>query len=151
MANIQDTPERIAFLVLLFLHDQLTQAQRGELDAWVGGSRKNLLIFEELIEIRAMDNITLLTPSQEYPILIRLFKPNDKIQVERGKYSGRTGFINKHGIKTRVLVYTEKGSFWVEDKYCKKRAPEPDDDEFRILCYYNSAPRDWKLPGDDLY
>lgn len=39
---IQTIPERIAYLILLYMHDQLTPDQHDELDAWVELSDENM-------------------------------------------------------------------------------------------------------------
>lgn len=51
MPVIQNVPERIAYLVLLFLHQKLTSAQYNELNQWVAASSRNSEMFEELIAI----------------------------------------------------------------------------------------------------
>lgn len=47
---MKNIPERIAFLVLLFLHKQLSSKERKELDAWILGSEENELLFEKATE-----------------------------------------------------------------------------------------------------
>jgi hypothetical protein len=51
MADIRNVPERIAYLILLHLHEKLTPVEGDELDNWVGESDQNLELFEELIDI----------------------------------------------------------------------------------------------------
>ncbi len=41
---------RVAYLVAAYIHDTLTPAERAELDEWVGSSKENLLLFEELTD-----------------------------------------------------------------------------------------------------
>jgi len=41
---------RIAYLIATFIQDKLSPAEREELDNWVGDSKENLLLFEELTD-----------------------------------------------------------------------------------------------------
>lgn len=59
MAEIHEVPEHIAYLILLYLHDQLTPAQREELDDWLDVSNDNLVIFEALIDVPEDNSIDL--------------------------------------------------------------------------------------------
>lgn len=54
MEDYQNTPERIAFLILLYLHKRLTNEQADELDAWVEVSNENMEIFEELSDVETI-------------------------------------------------------------------------------------------------
>jgi hypothetical protein len=49
LMTIQDLPERIAFLILLFLHHELSGYQRIELDEWILESEEHELLFDDLI------------------------------------------------------------------------------------------------------
>ena len=49
--TIQDLPERIAFLILLFLHHELSGYQRIELDEWILESEEHELLFDDLISL----------------------------------------------------------------------------------------------------
>jgi transmembrane sensor len=44
-------PERIAYLILLFLHGRLSRQEHNELDAWVNKSDRNMQAFEELTDV----------------------------------------------------------------------------------------------------
>lgn len=45
ITSIKDIPERIAYLILLYMHGQLSTKQHDELDAWVVQSDENIELF----------------------------------------------------------------------------------------------------------
>jgi hypothetical protein len=47
--QIKELPERIGYLILLFLHKQLSQMQRKELDRWILEDEQHEFIFDEAI------------------------------------------------------------------------------------------------------
>lgn len=47
---LQAIPEHIAYLILLYMHNQLTTKQHDELDAWVEASDKNRELFAAAID-----------------------------------------------------------------------------------------------------
>ena len=49
---ILEVPERIGYLILLFLHKKLTSEEHNELDKWVEVSGENMKLFEELTDIK---------------------------------------------------------------------------------------------------
>lgn len=51
MIELRSVPERIAYLSLLFMHNQISMYEHNELDNWVFASEENLQLFEELIDI----------------------------------------------------------------------------------------------------
>lgn len=44
-------PERIGYLILLFLHRALTTNEHQELNDWVGASDQNMETFEQLSDV----------------------------------------------------------------------------------------------------
>lgn len=54
--SIQEVPERIAFLILMYMHEQITPEQHDELDAWVEGSDENMQLFEKLTDIESVES-----------------------------------------------------------------------------------------------
>jgi hypothetical protein len=54
MFNFQHVPERISFLILLYIHQALTPQQHDELDAWVEESDENMRAFEDLSDVEPM-------------------------------------------------------------------------------------------------
>lgn len=44
--NLQNIPERIGFLILLFLHKEISPEQHDELDRWVEESDDHMQLFE---------------------------------------------------------------------------------------------------------
>jgi hypothetical protein len=47
--SLNEIPERIGYLILLFLHKQLSPAQRRELDRWILQDPEHEIIFDEAI------------------------------------------------------------------------------------------------------
>jgi hypothetical protein len=47
--DIAQMPERIAYLILLYLHGKLTLLGRKEIDAWIAESEQHAGIFEEAV------------------------------------------------------------------------------------------------------
>lgn len=45
--SIKDIPKRIGYLILLYMHGQLTPKQHDELDEWVEASDENQELFVE--------------------------------------------------------------------------------------------------------
>jgi hypothetical protein len=45
--DIAQIPERIAYLILLYLHGKLTLLGRKEIDAWIAESEQHASLFEE--------------------------------------------------------------------------------------------------------
>jgi len=54
--SIKEIPERIAYLILMFMHRKLSPAEHNELDEWVCESDNNLEMFEDATDV---DNINL--------------------------------------------------------------------------------------------
>jgi hypothetical protein len=48
---LRQIPEPIAYLILLYLHGELTLAERQELDKWIRQSDENEKILEQAINI----------------------------------------------------------------------------------------------------
>ena len=46
--KINQIPERIAYLLLLYFHGKLTPSQREEIDAWIAASEEHAKLFEEI-------------------------------------------------------------------------------------------------------
>jgi hypothetical protein len=51
MADVKAVPARIAYLILLHLHNKLTPPEGDELDEWICLSDENMEIFEILTDI----------------------------------------------------------------------------------------------------
>jgi hypothetical protein len=51
MIDVTKVPDRIAKLILLFLHKKLTEPEHDELDEWVCLNDENLELFEILSDI----------------------------------------------------------------------------------------------------
>jgi len=49
-----DIPERIAYLILMYLHQLITPEQHDELDEWVEQSDSNMKIFEDLTDVHSV-------------------------------------------------------------------------------------------------
>jgi hypothetical protein len=45
--DIRQIPERIAYLILLYLHGKLTLLERTEIDAWIAESEQHANLFDE--------------------------------------------------------------------------------------------------------
>jgi len=45
--DIAQIPERIAYLILLYLHGKLTPFQREEIDTWLSESEEHAKLFEQ--------------------------------------------------------------------------------------------------------
>ena len=51
MKDIRSLPQRIAYLILLYIHGQLTTEERKELDNWIMESEENKNLLEEAINV----------------------------------------------------------------------------------------------------
>lgn len=48
---LRQIPDRIAHLILLYMHGQLTTKERKELDAWIVQSEEHVELLEEAINV----------------------------------------------------------------------------------------------------
>lgn len=48
--QVRVMPVRVARLIILFLHDRLTQSERNHLDEWILYSENNMNLFLELLD-----------------------------------------------------------------------------------------------------
>ena len=51
MSLIRQVPERIAYLILLYMHGQLTRKERQELDLWILQSEEHREILDHAISV----------------------------------------------------------------------------------------------------
>ncbi len=49
--NVRSISERIAYLIVLFINDQLNSAEQAELAEWVAESDQNVTIFNDTVDI----------------------------------------------------------------------------------------------------
>jgi len=54
---IEQIPERIAYLTLLYLHGKLTAMGRREIDAWISDSDHHLELFDEATCFYMLDDL----------------------------------------------------------------------------------------------
>ena len=51
--DLKNVPERIAYLILLYLHGKLTAMDRKELDAWILEAYENEILFDDAINFNS--------------------------------------------------------------------------------------------------
>jgi len=47
-------PERIAYLILMYMHQLISPEQHDELDTWVEYSDENMKMFEDLTDVKSV-------------------------------------------------------------------------------------------------
>lgn len=76
---INEIPERIGFLILLFLHKQLSDIQRKELDRWILQDVEHELLFDEAINEKILKN----NKKEKKPTSRQLKKMQETARVEK--------------------------------------------------------------------